>query len=114
MPTTSATDRATAAIEDLVHELKKPQPSTPLLARGSPVNAAFRQLTALFEKDRSTENSSPAEDRSSPTDHAPPRVVDETDQPPRVPKRHESCQYVADETTRPTTRASQPKQDLKA
>ena len=115
MPTTLATNRATVAIEELVHES-----STPLLATGSPTNVAFRQLTALFEDrssladaDSPTDQASPrvTQSRSSPADHAPPRVVDEIDQPPRVPPRHKKSQW-SDQTTCPTTRASQLKRDL--
>ena len=70
----------------------------------------FEKECSSFSQSKTNQASSFEKDRSSPTDHTPPRVVDGIDQPSRVPPRHKRTQWT-DETTRPTTRASQPKQD---
>lgn len=69
LPATSSDDRAAAAVDDLVHELRNPQYAGPFLARGTATNAALRKLRTLLP--------------DSPTAASTPRVP--TVPPPRVP-----------------------------
>ena len=124
MPETSSADRATAAVEDLIHELKHPKPTAPFLGlnRGTPTNSALRKLEEFFKNrakhQETNQDQEPNQDQQATnianrtrsattraaqsTAQASPRVSESAQAPPRVNNR---IPRVANPTTRPNTRS---------
>ena len=82
MPETSSEDKLSAAVNNLIHELKrKHQPTAPFLECGTPVNNAFNKLKDFFQPEQQFHT--PA---CNATTNAPfPRVSETPGSSPRVP-----------------------------